>query len=190
MICFRAERTIDLLKIDVEGAEMRVMRGAEKLFDAHNVLFVYTEFVAQPYYAEHPVLGDQHSFLRDKGVRLLDIELGHAYYRREHDSIPLIGDRLLLNAGDACFALDPDRNAMSREKRQRLAAVSFAFGFNSFAVSLLREAKFNTPDEIALIEKALAQVPLLRRLKMAWNEFPGKAKKMLRGVGVRNASTQ
>ena len=184
-----ADRVVDLLKIDVEGAELRVMKGAEKIFDNQNVLFVYTEFVALAYYADHPVLGDQHAFLRDKGLRLLDIELGHAYYRRENGAIPMMGDRPMLHAGDACFAIDPDLHGLSAEKRQRLAAISFAFGFNSFAISLLREAKLNTPDDIALIEKTLAQVPLLRRLKTSWNEFPQTAKKMLRGIGVRNAST-
>ncbi len=181
---------VDLLKVDVEGAEMRVFKGGEGLFDAQNILFVYTEFVAQPYYAEHPVLGDQHSFLRDKGMRLLDIELGHAYYRREQDTIPLMGDRPLLNAGDACFALDPDRNALSPEKRQRLAAIALGFGFNSFALSLLREARLCSDSDIAVIEEALARVPLFRRMKTAWNNFPQRSKKYLRSLGIRNESTQ
>lgn len=185
-----ADRVVDLLKIDVEGAELRVMKGAEGLFDNQNVLFVYTEFVALPYYADHPVFGDQHAFLRDKGLRLMDIELGHAYYRRENGAIPIMGDRPMLHAGDACFALDPDLHGLSAEKRQRLAAISFAFGFNSFAVSLLREAKLNSAEDIALIEKTLAQVPLFRRLKTAWNNFPARAKAGLRGLGIRNASTQ
>lgn len=184
-----ADRTIDLLKVDVEGAEMRVLNGAKKLFDAQNILFIYTEWVALPFYSEHPVFGDQHAFLRDQGMRLLDIEFSQAHYRRENGNIPLMGDRPLLRAGDACFALDPDLHDLSPQKRQRLAAISFSFGFNSFAVSLLREARLLDNRDIAKIEDALADIPLFRRLKTGWNRFPDRMKTGLRFLGVRGGFT-
>jgi len=168
------DRTVDYLKIDVEGAELQVMRGAEALFAKHRVLFVYTEFVLLPYYAEHPLLGDQQSFLRDHGLRLIEIEMGHVPYTRDPTPIGPWADRRLMHAGDASFILDPDRNNLNAEERQRLAAATLAHGFHSLGVGLLREAALCSAAEIDAVERALQHVPLARLLRRTWGEVPYK----------------
>jgi len=166
------DRTVDFLKLDVEGAELRVMQGAEKLFKAKRVLFVYTEFVMLPFYAEHPLFGDQQAFLRDHGLRLIDLELNHLRYTRDVTPIGDWADRRLLHAGDACFVLDPDLNELTAIERQRLAAISLALGFSSFGIGLLREAGLTPAGDVDAIERALTQVPLPRLLRRTWNEVP------------------
>jgi FkbM family methyltransferase len=167
-----ADTVVDFLKIDVEGAELNVLKGARDIFARRGVLFIYTEFVGLPYYKVHPVLGDQHVFLRDQGLRLLDLDLGHSSYTRTNLRLPEGADRPLLHAGDAFFALDPDLNDLSPLERQRIAAISICFGFNTFALSLIQEAGFNDPREIEAVRAALSVVPLRRRLKQAWQAFP------------------
>jgi FkbM family methyltransferase len=176
---------VDFLKLDVEGGELRVMRGAERLFQQQKVLLVYTEFTALQFYREHPVLGDQHSFLRDRGFRLLDLELGHTGYSRGQTRLDADADRPLMHAGDAIFCLDPDLNDLAPETRLRLAVMCFAFGFNSLAISLLRDSKLIADDRIDQIEAALRRVPLARRLARGWRRFPYRVAAALRSVGVR-----
>jgi FkbM family methyltransferase len=167
-----ASTKIDFLKLDVEGAELRVMRGAEALFAARSVLFVYTEFVMVPYYAEHPLFGDQQVFLRDHGFRLLDLELNHPRYSRGSTTLHPWADRRLISAGDACFMLDPDRVDISAEDHQRLAAICLCAGFHAVGIGLLREAGLCSAADIAAIEAQLAQVSWPRWLRRTWTEFP------------------
>lgn len=176
------ETVVDFLKVDVEGGELRVLGGASDLFDRKNVLVVHTEFVALPYYEEHPVFGELHVFLHQHGLRLIDIEQGHATYSREPTRIPAVNDRRLLHAGDATFVLDPDRIRLEPEELQRMAFTALALDFNSFAVSLLRDAGMLRPAAIDAVEEALARVPGVRRFKSWWYDLPTSTANRLRGA--------
>jgi FkbM family methyltransferase len=170
--------TVDYLKIDVEGAELDIMQGARKLFEAQDILFIKTEFVFTPYYERHPVLGHQHVFLDEMGLRLLDLDAQHAKYARGKTKIPANADRRMVYAGDAFFAIDPDRTSLSAEKSHRLAVIAIVYGFHSFGVSLLRDAALISSNEIDQIEQALSYLPLRARLKSKWFDFPNQASKV------------
>ena len=172
----------DFLKLDVEGAELRCLKGAHNLLSQHRALFIYCEFVAFPYYNEHCVLGDLHSLLNNYGYRLLDIETGHSTYRRDQADFPENADRRLLHAGDAVFCLDFDRVNMSPIDRQRLAIVLLAFGFNSLGLSLFREAKLNTSSDIEQIYQVLARNYTIRRVKKIWEGFPTRLANFVRRI--------
>lgn len=181
-------RTVDCLKLDVEGAELRVLHGAQNLLAARKVLFVYSEFVAAPYYAEHPVLGDQHAFLRDNGFRLIALELGHSGYTRSPTPIPADNDRRLLHAGDAIFALDPDANDLDVLARHRLGLIALATGFASFGLSLMREAALCDPRVCDQVERALVPIGRMRRLRKLWNDVPYRADALLTRLGLRGSN--
>jgi FkbM family methyltransferase len=168
-----ANRTVDLLKLDVEGGEVKCLEGGRRLLREHRALLIYSEFQTVPYYDGHALLGDQHALLNSHGYRLIDLDLGHPTYRRQrHSEVRKSADRRMLMAGDAIFSLDPDRIELSSEKRQRLAVICLAFGFVSFATSLLREAAFNTSEEISKIEQAASAAWTLQRIKRIWNSIP------------------
>lgn len=171
--------TIDFLKIDVEGAELRVLKGASGLLSRRDVLVIRSEFVTVPYYKEHPILGDQHLFLHEFGFRLIDIDLGAARYTRGPTRIPRIADRTLLYGGDAVYILDPDRVALDPLELQRMAALSLGLGFSSLATSVLRDAALLSDSDIEDIEEALAKVPLRRRVLSAWERTPHKLERGL-----------
>jgi FkbM family methyltransferase len=165
---------VDFLKIDVEGAEFACLEGARRLLESHRVLFIYSEFVALPYYPVHDVLGAQHVFLNERGYRLIDLEMRHPTYRRGDHAIPESADRRLLHAGDAIYVLDPDRVDMDAVTRQRLAAILFVFGFSSLALSLLDEAGLTPKADIARIEDSVCRTMTTRRLLQTWNGLPAR----------------
>jgi FkbM family methyltransferase len=164
--------TIDFLKVDCEGAELRVLRGSAGLLARHDVLLIKTEVVLVPYYEEHPLLGHQHVFLSEHGYRLIDLDFEHAGYARYPTRIESAVDRRLKYAGDAYFMPDPDLVATTPIRRQRAAAMAAALGFHSLAVGLLREAGLTPAQRIDEIESVLSHVPARTRLRRSWNQIP------------------
>jgi FkbM family methyltransferase len=173
------QQKIDLLKLDVEGAEYSILKGAEEHLAEKNVLFIKTEFVFTPYYEVHPVLGYQHTYLHERGYRLIDLDLNQAKYSREKTKIPATTDRRLIYAGDAYFMLDPERNKISATDLYRMAIMCIAYGFKSLALSLLRDAKLHSDVELEELEHAFRKVSWHRRLKNLWNAFPNKVAQVL-----------
>ena len=66
--------TVDLLKIDVQGAELMALRGGEQTLK--RVRFVLTEVSFTRLYEGSCVLGELYSFLRERGFCLLAFQEG------------------------------------------------------------------------------------------------------------------
>jgi hypothetical protein len=167
--------TVDFLKIDVEGAELRCLRGAEKLLSSGRVLFIQSEFQLMSYYNEHPLLGDQQRYLADRGYRLIDLVLDHPRYRRGDVDVPDASDRGMLMAGDAVFVRDPDAVTMTPLELHRLAALALVFRFSAFGLSLLRDARLLSPEEIDAVVQAIRETPIKSwkgRLLDRWSRLP------------------
>lgn len=180
-----ADTTVDYLKVDVEGGEIEVFNGAERLLQRQGALFIKSEFFQLRLYRDQPLFGHQQALLDEAGYRLIDFDMQHPRYVRGETKIPAGADRSMFLAGDAFFAIDPDLNDMSAQARQRLAAISLLFGFNSFAVGLLREAELLQPAEIDAVETALCYVPPLIRAKRAWAELPYAAARTMSRLGLK-----
>lgn len=167
-----AETTIDYFKLDVEGGESKVFEGAKSLLESRKILFIKTEFMCVPVYQDHQLLGHQHATLDGYGFRLLDVVFQHLRYMRCRSRIPKAVERGLVFAGDAFFALDPDQAQLSKLELHRMGLIALAHGFRSFGLSLFRDAAFLDSEKLHAIEDALAHVPLRRRLRLAWEQFP------------------
>jgi FkbM family methyltransferase len=61
---------IDILKVDVEGAENRVFRGAQGMFSRGAVRSVFVEVYFDPVYEGMPLMWDLHAQLGEVGFRL------------------------------------------------------------------------------------------------------------------------
>ena len=65
---------IDLMKIDVQGAELLALRGAEQALA--RTRFVFAEVSFAPLYEGSCVFGEVYDFLCSRGFRLLSIQEG------------------------------------------------------------------------------------------------------------------
>jgi len=50
--------SIDILKMDVQGAELPALEGAKVLLSNHRIQMIYTELFFQPFYQDQPLFGD------------------------------------------------------------------------------------------------------------------------------------
>lgn len=80
---------IDYLKVDTQGAELSILKGAGALLDSVRVLEVEVEF--NPIYKGQPLFSDVDAFLRDKGFVLW--KLSHlVHYGMEGEGFLDLGD--------------------------------------------------------------------------------------------------
>lgn len=84
--------TIDLLKIDTQGAELHVLRGAAAVLPRVRIIWVEVSFKAL--YQGSALFGDVHAFLSARGFRLYSIHEGF----RGVDGELLQADALFLSA--------------------------------------------------------------------------------------------
>lgn len=175
---------VDYLKVDVEGGELEVFKGAKSNLAAGNILFIKTEFLLTPYYENRVLLGHQHVYLDQMGYRLIDFDLSHLRYLREPSNIPKCVDRRPSYAGDAFFMLDPDLNTLEPITKHRLGVMLLTFGFRSLALSMLKEANLLSATEFRVVTNALTYVPWHKKLKTTWMNFPYKVWPILRKLGL------
>lgn len=71
-----AVQHVDLLKLDTQGAELLIFRGAPSLLARQAIDVIYTEFFAIPHYQGAPVLHDLWSFLAQFDYALYDLFKG------------------------------------------------------------------------------------------------------------------
>jgi FkbM family methyltransferase len=70
----------DFIKIDVQGGELEVLKGAPRLLE--RAIVVHTEAEFAPVYRDQPLFGDIDSFLRSSGFELIDLmKFGYATFK-------------------------------------------------------------------------------------------------------------
>jgi FkbM family methyltransferase len=65
--CLPPDTTIDLMKLDVQGYEMEVLKGASELLKNTRIIFSEIEFV--PIYENQPLFSDIDNYLRSAGFQ-------------------------------------------------------------------------------------------------------------------------
>lgn len=65
-------KTIDILKMDVQGYELEVLKGAAQLLENGGIGMIYTECYFQPQYEQQPLYHDMAAFLYARGFVLED----------------------------------------------------------------------------------------------------------------------
>jgi len=174
---------IDFIKIDVEGAELDVLRGGSAMLQDKRVLGIKTEFWWDPILRGQPAFAELDIFLRANGFYLFDLEM-HNYQAYMRTTLPagrLLADsrnwRGVLNnlrpdrsrygqalTGDALYFRDPvsDRIAgkpatgWEQASVLRLCALFDLFNYGDCAIEVLQDfQRHKTVDFNFDVEKVL-----------------------------------
>jgi len=134
-------KRVDLLKLDVEGAELSILRGAENLLK-DDVLGVIPEITFVERYIGQPFFADVDQYLRRLGFSLFDLKVRR--WRRKPLTSEFNNLRMgQLVYGDALYLKDPIANPnfcrteLRRDKLVKLAAFAEFFSMPDFAIELL-----------------------------------------------------
>jgi len=176
---------IDVLKVDAEGSELEVLKGARRLLEEHRILFVLSEFLFTPYYANRLTFGHQQVMLYELGYRTIAINTDHAPYCWKRTGVRSENDRWLTYAGDASFIVDPDRVSLSTDEFYRLGLACIAFGFNAVGLNFIRESGKIPGAEIDALVNEVNRRDAWSRLHDWWKALPDVAYRSLKAVGMR-----
>lgn len=66
-------KNIDILKLDVQGSELAVLKGSEKLLKSKRIKLIYTEAYFKQQYLSQPLFYEIGGYLKDHGYYLADI---------------------------------------------------------------------------------------------------------------------
>ena len=149
-------RSVDVLKLDTQGAELDILRGARRLLGSVRALEVEVEL--NPLYRGQPLFGDVDRFLREHDFVLW--RLGHLVHYGLPGGVSEVGveDRQVFDGHGVPFsgrggqlfwahayyvrremALGPYRG--SRQSALRDACIVKALGFDDLAAHLLRTSE-------------------------------------------------
>jgi FkbM family methyltransferase len=165
---------VDLIKLDTQGSELDVLRGAERVLES--VAVVQTEVEFNPLYAGQPLFGDVDRFLRERGFVLWHLDnLAHHRHHGARTSLrpaqqfyDFDSARFTRRAGqlfwaDAVFVraemTRPDA-AIPPEVALRRACLAAALGLTDLAgVALDTHARPLRGEAGRVIENARRQLP-------------------------------
>ena len=71
-----APHGVSLLKLDTQGSELAILRGARRALERGAIEVIYVEFFVAPHYAGAPLLGDLLALLDGHGYSLFDLFKG------------------------------------------------------------------------------------------------------------------
>lgn len=157
---------IDFLKIDVQGASLDVLKGAEKLLNT-SVFAIQVEVEFSPLYKNEALFSEVDEYLRSKGFVLFDMFIPQRGVRAPITSKVRPGQVLWT---DVIYLRDPiSENCLDWVKEPesifKMACIADALEFTDYALELLEfitlrhdktDPKFNLAN---IIMTCLAQVP-------------------------------
>jgi FkbM family methyltransferase len=91
---FKIEKA-DLLAMDIQGAELRALKGAERLLTDHRVALVYCEVEFYELYKRQPLFWDVGSYLHRKGYHLYALYDPH--YHKDNPRVLSWADALFVS---------------------------------------------------------------------------------------------
>jgi FkbM family methyltransferase len=137
-----SDREIHFLKLDVEGAELELLKGAKRLLQT-SVLGVRSEVLFAPVYQDAPLFGDLHRVMLDNGFELLNFDYTGAGNKAARFTMPDRYGKLL--SSDAVWVVGYDRLFAAERERLvrdiiRLAIFMMMNGATDLAIDLLLRA--------------------------------------------------
>jgi FkbM family methyltransferase len=130
---------IDFLQLDIQGAELSVLEGANKIL-ARSILAIQVEVNFSELYINEPLFGDVDKYLRIQGFTLFDLSAARRV--RKDSPIQSINSPGQLLWGDALYFRDLIREDLDSPLKNpqnilKLAAIADLMNFPDYTVELL-----------------------------------------------------
>jgi hypothetical protein len=168
---------IDFLKLDTQGTELEILKGAREYLSDGKIAVVKTEVSFQPVYRGQCTFSEIDRFMKDHGFLFVDC----AFYpdgvvaESPAKAIPDVSLREQTRfsaGGDAFYVLDPSKHRGDDRSgfTTRSAVVLNQLGYVSVALDILRNSPF-PPDQIEALLRATARVDPRPRWKRALRNY-------------------
>ncbi|UZQ53051.1 FkbM family methyltransferase [Trichothermofontia sichuanensis B231] len=135
--------TIDFLQVDVQGADLQVLQGANSLLQ--NILAIQIEVEFSPLYINQPLFADVDAYLRSQGFSLFDLLMARRLRARSPVANTRHPGQVLW--GDAFYFRDllqaENRDQQSPERLFRLACIADVMQFPDYALEILEYITLN-----------------------------------------------
>jgi len=188
---------IDYLKLDTQGTELEILKGAREYLSAGRIAVIKTEVSLLPVYRDQCTFSDIDRFMKEQGFLFVDCafypdEVGAESSARAIEDVSLREQVRFSAGGDAFYVLHPNRH--NGDERTaftvRSAVVLNQLGYVSLARDLLNNASFPL-DQIEAMLRATARVDAKARLKRALRNYlpPSAYRAMQRLRGRRQSGT-
>lgn len=176
-------REIDFLKVDVQGADLKVLQGATEILES-SILAIQTEVEFCELYQNQPLFSDVDKFLREREFTLFSLPIAFRH-RQVSPIVSEINPGQLL-WGDALYIRDllgerVRKNLKTPNKILKLACIADILNFPDYALELLEyltlqfgeNPKYNCANNIveslsqfpALVKQGLDSLPVIARIK-------------------------
>ncbi len=156
-------RSPDVLRVDVQGAELAVLHGAAEILPKVLAIEVEVEFL--PLYEGQPLFADIDGFLQAQGFTLWDLRLQKQ--RRVPAAVYSTATQGQLVWAEALYFRDPLATPPTwegdRRQHLKLACIAEAFDYPDFTVELLSHLTFTSAHDPTTNFAALL-IPTLRSL--------------------------
>lgn len=119
---------VDFLKLDIQGMELRALKGGTEILERTNVIHCEVEFA--PIYKDQPLFSDVELFLREHGFTFVDFtaECRYAYVGQNFKERLGWGDAVFFRAG-----------ANGRDRIAQATIATYVYGKNGLAERLLAD---------------------------------------------------
>ena len=159
------DSVIDYLKIDTQGSELIILKGAEKLLQNKKISVIKVEVCTIPIYKNQALFSDIDVFLRSYGYILVDF----VSFRKEYRSTFKKQKAHYAPCGDAIYILqsEPETN----ENRIKKAILLSWLGYKSLSQNLVTLTKLEL-KELNIILSIYNNSKLLFLKKIIKNSLP------------------
>lgn len=132
---------IDFIKIDTQGSELDILKGATKYFESLIGIEVEVEFIEL--YQKQPLFSEVNKFIESKGFSLIDLR--KCYWKRKGKNSDNRKGQLIY--ADALYLKEPENivnlNNIDQEKIIKSIYIYLAYGYHDLALSLLSLSEKN-----------------------------------------------
>jgi FkbM family methyltransferase len=170
---------IDFLKLDAQGTELEILKGAREYLSAGRISIIKTEVMLLPVYRNQCTFSEIDHFLKGHGYLFVDC----AFYpdavhtpvsAKAVSGVKLEEQKRFSGGGDAFYMLRPDK-CVGDERRDfctRSAILLNQLGYVSLAFDLLKSADYSAGSAEQLLRATAKVDPRARWKRLLKDQLP------------------